>query len=134
MGETRPLTRRIAARVTKTLLVVDDDPDLRAVLGEALESEGYAVALAADGLEAIRKINGLRPALILLDIMMPRMDGFAFAEELERRGLRSEMPILVLSAGGRAERAAERIGAEGYVAKPFELGQLLDEVSRLAAA
>lgn len=120
--------------MSKTLLVVDDNPDLRLVLEEVLENEGYTVELAADGLEAICKINGLRPALILLDIMMPRMDGFAFAEELERRGLRSEMPILVLSADGRAQRAAERIGAAGYVAKPFELEQLLDEVSRLAAA
>ena len=120
--------------MSKTLLVVDDDPAIRAVLGEALESEGYAVALAADGLEAIHQMNGTCPALILLDIMMPRMDGFAFAEELERRGLRSAIPILVLSAGGRARSAAEQLGAEGYVAKPFQLAQLLDEVSRLAAA
>ena len=63
---------------------------------------------------------------------MPRLDGVAFAQELERRGLRAAIPILVVTAGGRAEWARRQIGAEGCLAKPFELAVLLEQVAQLA--
>ena len=120
--------------MSKPVLVVDDDRAIREILEEALADEGYEVDLAGDGVEAIDKVNHRRPELILLDWMMPRMDGEAFADELDRRGLRPAIPILILTAAGNAQQKAERIGAEGYVTKPFELPRLLDEVARLVPA
>jgi CheY-like chemotaxis protein len=118
----------------KTILVVDDDAGVRASLGVILEDFGYRALSAGDGREAIERLADGPPALILLDLMMPRMDGYAFAEELDRRGLRPEVPILVLTADGRAEEKARRVGAEGYLAKPFDLDELLEKVGRLTGS
>lgn len=115
----------------KLVLVVDDDSGLQETLQAVLESEDYEVAIAADGLVALEKIAARRPNLILLDLMMPRMDGYAFAKELQRQGLRSSIPIVVLTADGRAQSKAAQVGADGYLEKPFEIPDLLDEVSRL---
>jgi CheY-like chemotaxis protein len=62
---------------------------------------------------------------------MPRMDGYTFAEELAQRGLRPRIPLLVLTADGRAEQKARQVAAEGYLQKPFDVMSLLDEVNRL---
>jgi CheY-like chemotaxis protein len=118
----------------KTILVVDDDAGVQASLGEILEAFGYRTLIAGDGLEAIERLAEGLPALILLDLMMPRMDGFAFAEELGRRGLRPALPIIVLTADGRAEQKAGRVGADDYLAKPFDLDELLEKVETLAGA
>lgn len=115
-----------------TILVVDDDPALQFTLSTLLEDEGYQVAVAGDGLEALDSLDGSTPNLILLDIAMPRMDGFAFVEQLSSRGLRQGIPIVVLTADGRAPQKAAQIGADGYLAKPFELTALLSQVARLA--
>jgi two-component system response regulator MprA len=120
--------------VSKPVLVVDDDSAIREILELALADEGYDVDLAGDGVEAIDKVNNKQPQLILLDWMMPRMDGEAFADELGRRGLRPAIPILMLTAAGNPEQKAARIGAEGFLTKPFELPTLLDEVARLVPA
>jgi CheY-like chemotaxis protein len=114
-----------------TILVVDDDPWVREVLVIALASEGHEVLEAADGRDALEVLESRRPDLILLDLMMPRMGGTEFVAELERRGLRSRIPIVVLSAAAHVPEQAARIGVEGYFSKPFELDALLDEVSRL---
>lgn len=113
-----------------TILIVEDDQAMRATLSAALEDEGYAVVTAFDGLDALEKLDAVTPALILLDIGMPRMDGYALAEELNRRGLRPSIPVLVLSADGRAREKAERVGAEGWLAKPFSIEGLVGEVGR----
>ena len=118
----------------RLVLVVDDDPMIRDLLEIALTREGFDVATAADGLEALEQVDRQPPGLILLDLMMPRMNGVAFAEELGRRGLRPGIPILVLTAAGPAERDAGQIGAEGYLPKPFPLPTLLEQVGRLATA
>ncbi len=117
--------------MSETVLVVDDDPGLQEALEAILQLEGYDVTTAGDGEDALAKLDNSLPALILLDLMMPRMDGFTFARELERRGLRTQVPIIVLTADGRAEQKASQIGADGALAKPFDIGTLLDEVARL---
>jgi two-component system, chemotaxis family, chemotaxis protein CheY len=117
--------------VNRTILVIDDDPIIRLTVTGILEDEGYAVVVAGDGLEALAKVAETRPAAILLDIAMPRMDGFAFVDELARRGLRAGLPIVVLSADGRTAEKAARIGAEGHLAKPFALPTLVAEVARV---
>ena len=118
--------------MSATILVVDDDPDVRLTVAGILEDEGYTVVDAADGLEALAKLAELRPAAILLDIGMPRMDGYAFAAELARRGLRDGLPVIVLTADGRAAEKAARLGADGYLTKPFTLPTLLAVVARVA--
>ena len=118
--------------MTATILVVDDDPLIQMTIGGILEDEGYTVVGAGDGLEALARLAELRPAAILLDITMPRMDGYAFATELARRGLREAVPVIVLTADGRAAEKAAQLGADGYLAKPFTLPTLLAEGARVA--
>jgi len=120
--------------VNRTILVVDDDRGLQAALAEIFEDEGYRVAVAHDGYHALDQLTGVPPDLIVLDIGMPRMDGFAFAAELTRRGLRPGIPMLVLTADGRAQQKAAQVNAEGWLAKPFDVGELLQRVAHLLGA
>lgn len=114
------------------ILVVDDDPSIRSTVCEILEMEGYPVQSAADGAEALRSVEQRAPALVLLDMRMPVLDGWGFAREVKARGL--DLTILVMTAAQDARRWADEIGADGYIAKPFELDDLLDAVSRFGSA
>jgi CheY-like chemotaxis protein len=111
------------------VLVVDDDPAILATVAETLELEGYPVVTARNGAEALRCIEGERPSLLLLDMRMPVLDGWGLARELRARGI--AVPLLVMTAAQDARRWAEQIGAAGYLAKPFDLDDLLDTVARL---
>jgi two-component system response regulator MprA len=119
--------------MSATILIVDDDYGLRATLQAVLEDEGYTVTTAVDGLDALAKLEGETPGLILLDLGMPRLDGYDLAEELVRRGLRPAVPVVVLTADGRAAEKAARIGADDWLAKPFAVDRLLAQVRRLLA-
>ncbi len=110
------------------VLVVDDDPLIRTSISEILDLEGYPVATAANGLEALEAVEQNRPSLVLLDMRMPVMDGWAFAGALAERGIR--LPILVMTAAQSAESWAREVRADGYLSKPFELVDLLDAVER----
>ena len=110
------------------VLVVDDDPDILEALSEILEAEGYSVARARNGHDALERLTP-PPRLVLLDLMMPVMDGWEFARRLRQRGdAASKVPIIVLSADRNVSAKAREIGAVGYLAKPFELGDLLQLV------
>ena len=111
------------------ILIVDDDEEIRSFLGELLQDEGYTVESAEDGLAALEKLEKVSPDLILLDIMMPRMDGYRFAEALHQRGL--PIPFIVLSANLR-EQQAKAMGACSYIAKPFDLLDLLEKIDQCA--
>jgi DNA-binding response OmpR family regulator len=117
--------------LSRKVLVVEDEPAIRDLLQLALEQEGYPVALATDGYEALTQLERERPELILLDLMLPHMDGVTFVAELERSGRRAGVPILVLSAASHASSTAAEIRAEGYLPKPFDLVELLDQVRAL---
>jgi CheY-like chemotaxis protein len=133
-GDRRPGTGNLRApgtALTGPILVVDDDAAIRAAISEILESEGYPVIMAADGATALQQIEETRPALVLLDMRMPGMNGWDVAATLHQRG--STVPILVMTAAQDARRWAEQIGAHGYLAKPFDLDDLLDAVERLLA-
>jgi CheY-like chemotaxis protein len=110
------------------ILVIDDDASIRAVLSDALSDEGYAVQSAANGAEGLQAIDRAVPALVLLDMRMPVLDGWGFARQLRDRGMR--IPIVVMTAAQDARQWAQEVEAIGYVAKPFDLTELLDAVGR----
>jgi len=112
------------------ILVVDDDASIRTTVSDVLDLEGYRVVTAANGVEALEHVEQNPPALVLLDMRMPVMDGWGFARELVRREVK--VPILVMTAADNARAWAEEIGADGYVAKPFDLTDLIAAVGRLA--
>ena len=105
------------------ILVVDDEPGIVTFIEGALLDEGYAVSTAADGLEAVEVAERDKPDLVVLDMALPRLDGFGVAAELRRR--QGDVPILVVTADGRAREKAERVGAFDYLKKPFDLDRLL---------
>jgi CheY-like chemotaxis protein len=111
------------------VLVVDDDPDMVDVIGVILGAEGYTFRTAANGLEALDSISGERPALVLLDMLMPVMNGWQCAEELHHR-YGHTVPIVVLTAAEHAEARAREIDADGVLSKPFEIEDLLRIVAR----
>lgn len=120
--------------LTRTVLVVDDDEGLQESLCMLMESEGYNVAVARDGLDALEKLQSVRPAIILLDVMMPRMDGLQFAQEVRERALLPGVPIVLLSANGHVRDDAARVGAQAWLPKPFGILELIETVERLLQA
>ena len=111
------------------ILVVDDDSAIRCTVAEILNFEGYPVLTASNGAEALAVIESARPALVLLDMRMPVLDGWGFARAIRERGLR--VPILVMTAAHSARQWAEEIKADGYLPKPFDLLDLLTNINRL---
>ena len=113
------------------ILVVDDDADIQEMVQIALEDEGYEVTVAAHGMAALEILQQLTPRLILLDMRMPVMNGWQFAQAYrERPG--EHAPIVLLTAAD-ASTSARQVGAEGYLAKPFDLSQLIATVAKFAA-
>lgn len=115
----------------RPILVVDDDPGILSAVSDVLATEGYPVETAINGVAALEALERVSPALILLDMRMPVMDGWSFARTLRERGLR--VPILVMTAAANAAGWASEIDAAGYLAKPFDIGDLLEAVGRLRA-
>ena len=113
-----------------SILVVDDDPDILQTLALCLSTEGYRILIASNGREALDVIEKERPSVILLDLMMPVMDGWQFVAALEERGKR-DMPLLILSADRAVQGHATKLRANGHLAKPFDLEDLLVKVAEL---
>jgi DNA-binding response OmpR family regulator len=113
------------------LLVIEDELPMRTALSDALGAEGYRVLTAADGEAGLRRALEEKPDLILLDIMMPRMDGFTVCAELRR--LANTTPILMLTAKGQVEDRVRGLdaGADDYLVKPFSTEELLARVRAL---
>jgi CheY-like chemotaxis protein len=108
------------------ILIVDDDASIRDTLVGFLEDEGYSVEAARNGAEALQCIARQRPTLVLLDMRMPIMDGWAFAAELRVRGI--DVPLIVMTAAPDARVWAQEIGATAFVAKPFDFAELLSKL------
>lgn len=115
------------------ILVVDDDEDLRDAMAAILESAGYEAMCAANGREALAALDRQRPEAILLDMKMPVMNGWEFAEALRERA-DSSIPVVVVTAAEDARRRAAEIGADSWLAKPFDIDSLLKTVARYAPA
>lgn len=118
------------------VLVVEDDPDLGDAIVAFLKEEGLEARLARDGDQAMRLVDDLAPAVMVLDLMMPRRDGFSVLRELRADGRINTLPVIVVTAiFGLSERLyATELGAADYVTKPFELDDLLSRVRSLLPA
>jgi CheY-like chemotaxis protein len=112
-----------------TVLVVDDDAEIRQALAELLEDEEYAVMLAANGKEALELVStGKRPDVILLDVMMPVMDGWHFLSARLKYPELIEVPIIIISAGQEAEREAHKVGVFEVAKKPLHVDDLIQRI------
>ena len=112
------------------VLVVDDDPAIRDIVGTALEGEGYRVERAANGREALDTADRCRPHAVVIDVMMPVLDGWEFLANWSRRPIEERAPVLVVSAVGGWQAAVE-LGARDFLAKPFDLDALLGKLAKL---
>lgn len=113
----------------RLILVVEDDEAMQLGLRHNLEYEGYEIVVAGDGREALQKLEKLQPDLVLLDVMLPRMDGFAVLGEL--RKTQPRLPVIVLTSKSLEADKLQgfRLGADDYVTKPFSVQELLARVS-----
>ncbi len=118
---------------TKLILVADDEPDIVTIVEMILRSQGYNVLKAATGLEALELAERHNPDLILLDIMMPDMDGWEVLRLLHVDPSTSEIPVAMISAktGSRAKITSMQEGAVDYITKPFDSQELLSKVREL---
>jgi DNA-binding response OmpR family regulator len=114
------------------ILVVEDDHSLRPLMRELLEDEGYTVETAEHGAAALEQMQHRWPRLILLDLMMPVMDGVTFLNTLAGLGWRASVPILVLSAAHLPPHKVEALGVDLFCPKPCPVDDLLANVARLA--
>ena len=118
-----------------SVLIVDDDPVVRRMLQLTFESEGFEVITAADGVEALAAVRADRPAIIVLDIMMPKLDGMKVMRELKADDALRAIPIILLSAKATSLdiELGLRGGAADYVTKPCDPIDLVDRVRNLLA-
>jgi CheY-like chemotaxis protein len=114
------------------VLVVDDDPAIRGLVADALRDQGYTVDLAAHGREALEAMRTRRPATVVLDLMMPVMDGFSFIEACHNEQLCENVPIVVISAVHDALRRIQQVPVHACIAKPFDLDDLIRTVGQFA--
>ena len=112
------------------VLVVDDDVAVLQTIVDALEAEGYAVVTAGNGALALERLRDRRPDVVLLDLMMPVMDGWAFVRWCRADPGYADLPVVVLSVLDRS--AISTLAADAFVGKPFDLGDLLATIERLA--
>ena len=115
----------------KRILLVEDNADLAFGLRNNLEIEGYAVDVAADGAAGLERARGSRPDLLILDLMLPRLDGFRLLQSLREKD--RETPVLILTARGEESDKVRglKLGADDYVTKPFGVLELLARVEAL---
>lgn len=118
--------------MSRPLLVVDDDTDLREALEEVLRDAGYEVQGASNGKHALEVLGASKvlPGLVLLDMMMPVLDGAGFARAMRQQPQWRDIPVLVFSASANARQVAEEIGACGHLRKPVDVDTLLDAVGK----
>ena len=120
----------IAGPHAPRILLVDDDPNLLVLLADQLRADGYEVTTARDGDEALRRLRTSWPDLLIIDMMMPRMDGLTFAREIKAQ---ADLPIIVLSAIDAGDSKADLLEevAEDYVTKPYHYPELRARVNRV---
>ena len=113
--------------MAKTVLIVEDDHNIADLLRLYLEKEGYEVAIAPDGLKGVEKFREVQPALVLLDVMLPGMDGWGVCRTIRAE---SKTPIIMLTAKSETEDKVQGLkqGADDYITKPFEMKEVLARI------
>ena len=129
-SEVQRLARTVMPNAKPAVLVIDDDPSIRYVLREAFSAVGFDVAEAESGLLGLDSLDQSPPSLVLLDIMMPGIDGFQVMKYLSQFGVK--VPVLAMSAlGPRVEERSRELGADAFIAKPFDIRELVVTSRRL---
>lgn len=109
----------------KSVLIVEDDLDIAENLKALLVLEGYETFISKDGREALEQLhNGCHPDLILLDLMMPVMDGFQFYQAQQSEPNLADIPVVVMTAGGNIEAKVQKLGVQAYFRKPLDVDKL----------
>ena len=119
--------------MTRTVLTIEDQPDIRRLIRMTLEFKGFKVHEAANGPEGLQQARNLKPDLILLDVMMPGMDGLTVSTTLAADPALRQIPVIMLSALGTADavQAGLQTGVRAYLVKPFSPWELVDLVGKL---
>lgn len=114
------------------VLIADDEPNIVTSLQFLMKKSGYETSVARDGDEALTEVERFRPDLLLLDVMMPKRDGFEVCQKLRASGW-TDLKIVLLTAKGRETEVAKglAVGADAYVTKPFSTRELVEQVNRL---
>ena len=118
--------------MAETIQVVDDDPRSRRLTRDLLQLSGYAVIEAVDGEKGIELAKQEKPDLILMDIMMPKMDGYTACDAIKRSEATKGIPVVMLTILGYElnKELAQKLGADGYIAKPFSRQELLSAITQ----
>ena len=121
--------------MAKKVLIADDEPNIVTALEFLLQRAGYEVLVARDGEEALKIVEGVRPDLVLLDIMMPVRSGYEVCKRIRERPEWSHIKVVMLSAKGRDAEVNKgmAMGADLYVTKPFSTRELMDQIKGLLA-
>jgi len=118
--------------MTKKIMIVDDEPDILFTVGQMLEISGYEVIKAVNGNDCLKKLNEIRPDLVLLDIMMPGMNGWDVAAKIKENPKWSDIPIVFVTAKGDAMSVGMgNMAAEDYITKPFDIMDLKSRVEKV---
>lgn len=115
----------------KRILIVDDEPDVIQVIEVRLKAAGYEIQTAMNGEDALKKINQKHPDLVILDVVMPQMDGFAAYKQLRTNKDTARIPIIILTARGKMEDTFQVLGVDEFIPKPFDMNRLLAAIERL---
>jgi DNA-binding response OmpR family regulator len=117
------------------ILLVEDEENLRELVSARLEQNGYEITTAVDGYQAVSKVRTFSPDLIILDLMIPKMDGYTVCRMLKSGGM-ADTPIILFSARSNPDdvRRGMDMGANAFVSKPFEPAQLIGKIEELLAA
>ena len=117
------------------VLIAEDEPHIVESLSFVLEREGFAVRAAFDGEAALRELRASAPDLLILDLMLPKLNGFELLKTAKADPALKSIPVMVLTAKGQAQdrRMVEQIGAEGFMTKPFSNREVVERVRQLAA-
>lgn len=117
----------------KKILIVDDEAQLVDLIKMRLEKENFEVSVAYDGEEGLQKARSIKPDLIILDIMLPKVDGYMICSLFKRDKRYAQIPIILFTARSQEEdrQLGEKVGADAYIVKPYEPKTLLDKITEL---
>lgn len=119
--------------MSKRVLIAEDEPHIVESLSFVLQRKGYEVEAVLDGETALAQLRNRRPDVMILDVMLPRVNGFEVLKQVKSDAALHSVPVIILTAKGQAQdrRMAEEIGADGFMTKPFSNQEVIDEVRRL---